>query len=108
MKNFYGLSRVLCPVDASVGSVLVNYQSSMVYSDSFGGDRQATFNSQLAELKNKYKDGGKFNPKYFSVSLSLNIGKGLTIWISGLKGDYSFKIGQKIKRGEVIGAVAYA
>lgn len=97
-------TEVLAPVDGTISDLGTAYYLSIT--SMFGGGLDGkSINEQVAALR---KDLDKqYDPKYISGSIGISTGDGSTIYIGGLSGDERFKTGQKIKRGEVIGRVAY-
>ncbi len=112
--NFGGLyitaprgTRILSPVDGTINSVSMGYSHSLTYSTNYGFDSSMTFDESWERINSEVKD---VNTKFLtgSVGITPNGDPSRTIWISGLSGDYSFKTGQKIKRGEVLGEISYS
>lgn len=112
--NFGGLyitaprgTRILSPVDGTINSVSMGYSHSLTYSVNYGFDSSKTFDENWERINSEVKD---INTKYLkgTVGITPNGDPSRTIWITGLSGDYSFKTGQKIKRGEVLGEISYS
>ena len=97
---------VISPVDGILedwGVVIFhNLQSTTSWYDFKNGD---SFNS----AKKRVLSSKKEDPfeKYYSGTISINFGKKI-LSIEGLSGDIAHKSGQKIKRGDTLGFVAYA
>lgn len=97
---------VVSPCDGTVHSISIGYSRSLSYSNSFGYDTSLSFDEALPHIRGEV--GRSFDSKYVSGHISIRAADGNVIWIGGLAGDQVFKTGQKIRRGEPIGRVAYS
>ena len=98
-------TNVLCPADAVVTSCDYNYRTSLTNSIGWGAPDQSS-DEFIAEQKNYFRRKG-WDIRYLSLSIGLKVGD-RTIWIHGLRRDNAIPSGTKLKRGDVIGTVAYA
>lgn len=101
-------TNILCPVDGEIKSFGLMYRSSLF--EMTGFNVKKSFSFSLDEIKKDKNSiyNTKYNPKYICGSICIKTGKGITIYITGLTGNRTFKTGQKVKRGEILGQSAYA
>jgi len=101
-------TNILCPANGVVEDVHVCYRKSL--SSMIGFTFNKSFSSSIEGLKKdkEFKYNTKFNPKYINGSISIKVGKGVRIYISGITGNRKYKTGQKLKRGEILGQSIYA
>lgn len=100
-------TRILCPTDGTISSVSMGYSHSLTYSVNYGFDSSMSFDEYLHKI---ISEGTNVNTKFLTAHIGITPtgDPSRTIWISGLSGDYTFKTGQKIKRGEVLGEISYS
>lgn len=102
-------ANVVCPVDGTVVSVAVSYQQSLDYLMYFRNPEiSKSFDALIESVGKDYGEKNKSaDLKFLSGQIGIKTADGKTVYIHGLTGERIFKTGQKIKRGEVIGKVAY-
>ena len=95
---------VVCPADATVLFVGVNYQLSLDYvlTGHFDPDRNLDENIRSADF------GKDADPRYVSAGLSLQLKDGSKLHIDGLQGETCFKTGQKVSAGDTLGRLGYS
>ena len=96
---------MLAPADGVITSWRVGYQQSLNQTISYKSDK-ANFDEKIKEVKLNIDKS--LDPQYLNGKMTINIGNGIIIYIHGLKGDITFKEGQRIKKGDPIGKVAYS
>lgn len=95
---------VICPADGTIINADITYYHSRDASESFFTDPEKTWDENLCEIKVK----DNINRQYLSGHISIRIADGRKIHITGLRGEYKFKDGQKISAGDTIGRLAYS
>lgn len=96
-------SEIVSPTDGTISSVSIAYFSSLTYSTSFSNDEKIkSWDKRIEGIVPEFKQG---NPEFLSGSLGIDIGNGGTLNITGLRGNFSFKTGQKISKGDVLGII---
>lgn len=96
---------VVSPTDGTVDHVGITYLHSLVRGDLYGGYEQ-NFDHTIARIVAKADKS--IDAKYLAGSLTITVGSGTKLHISGLTGDKFFKTGQRIKRGDTLGRVGYS
>lgn len=96
---------VLAPADGIINHLHVGYYQAIYQIIGYKSDK-ANFDEKIKEIK-PYIDKS-INPKYLCGIVTISAGNGINIYISGLKGDIILREGQRIKKGDPIGKVAYS
>ena len=101
-------STLVSPTDGIISSISIDYLSSLQYSTSYHYDSSKSFDENISAAKKECESdkSNKIKTKYLSVCIGIKTAKA-TVYIHGLSGDYKFKTGQKIAKGEEIGKIAY-
>ncbi len=100
-------TRILSPVDGTINYVNMGYNASLTRSSSFKFDSNKSFDENWEEM-NENVSNLNTNFVYGGVAIKPTDDPRKTIWINGLRGNYSFKTGQTIKRGEPLGEISYS
>jgi hypothetical protein len=108
---------VFCPKNGTITNISYTYRPLLVnmmsYHLSFSDEK---IDIDTMDKKNRIdiasgisnKHNGKIiDPKYVSITIGINTGKGETYYISGIRPTKYFKTGELVKRGDVIGKVGY-
>lgn len=95
---------VVCPADATVLFVGVDYHASLDYviTGHFDPDKNLDENIRSADF------GKDADPRYITAGLSLLLKDGSKLHIGGLQGGTSFKTGQKVPAGDTLGRLGYS
>ncbi len=96
---------ILCPTDATITHYGALYNQSLNYHYSFGGEPNQTLNEIVNHAREHF--GKEYDPKFISGDISISVGNGIKIHITGLLSDRVFKSGQKLKRGDTLGVSGY-
>ena len=95
---------IVAPADATIYNFGFVQSESLVISNYGGFGSNRTFNELLKMARAQKKE---LDPRSYSITMNLSMPDGTELNISGLEGDFSFKTGQKVKRGEPIGVMGY-
>ncbi len=115
--NFYHLfiaapegTTVLSPIDGVIKDIGVMYRESLAGQISYRmGEDSKNFDEKLQKVRAEFiQEKDWRNPKYLQGDLGIKTTNGKMLYISGLSGREIFKTGQTIKRGDVLGKVAYS
>ena len=98
-------AEVVAPADGVITFVSTGYLTDLCHSTSYHSDK-TTFDEQKEDIKTRINKS--MDPKYLCGHIGINIGNGRMIWINGLSGNETLKEGQRIKKGDPIGRVAYS
>ena len=95
---------IVAPVNATISNICFVQTESLTRANYGGIGSSRPFNELLKMAR---ADKKAADPRSYSISMKLNMPDGTELNISGLEGDFSFKTGQKVKRGEPIGVMGY-
>ena len=96
---------VIAPADGMITNQRLSYRSGLYQSSSYGFDDAHTFDAMRQKME---AEPDVRNPKKFiNGDIGLKLADGREINFSGLRGNASFKSGQSIKAGTVLGTVSY-
>lgn len=98
---------VYCPVDGTITTVSVFYYHELSYLTSWNMKENFDETIKAARIELETDPDKSFKPKYVSGIIRVKCNDGNTVSIRGLTGTETFKSGQKIIRGTLIGKVAY-
>ena len=98
-------TEVIAPADGMITNQRLSYRSGLYQSSSYGYDDANTFDAMRQKME---ADTDVRAPKKFiNGDIGLKLADGREIYFSGLRGNVSFKSGQSIKAGTVLGTVSY-
>ena len=98
---------IVAPVDATIANISVIKMMSLIYHYSYGdNDKEGAPYAEMIRLVQA--ESREANPRAYSISITLEMPDGTMVYIGGIEGDFSFKTGQKVKRGEPIGVMGYS
>lgn len=95
---------VVAPTDGIIERISIKYNQSLSSVRSYRCEN--SFNHTISVLLDYVDKSVK--PKDLNGQLDINIGHGKILHISGLVGDFTFKTGQRIRRGDTLGYVSYS
>ena len=95
---------VICPADGTIIAAHLAYLQNLQCMGSFYFDQNKTWDENLRERN--FPDN--IDRQYLSGHISIRIADGRKIHITGLRGEYKIKEGQKISAGDTIGRLAYS
>lgn len=96
---------IIAPADGVVFFASLTYYQSLTYGNTIGFDSRLSFDQVIAQEAANPKM--QRNPKFLNGNISIKLADGRKIHISGLRGNKTYKTGQVIKRGEVLGTAGY-
>ena len=98
-------TEVIAPADGMITNQRLSYRSGLYQSSSYGYDDANTFDAMRQKME---ADTDVRAPKKFiNGDIGLKLADGREILFNGLRGNVSFKSGQNIKAGTVLGTVSY-
>lgn len=97
-------TEVVAPEDATVAYISLTYYNTLTNSMSYN-NASNNFDGKRIEVA---KEKPKYPVQYINGGITLRLSDGSKVHICGLRGDKKFHTGQKVKKGEVLGTVAYA
>jgi len=102
-------STIVSPSDGVISNISIMYLGSLQYSTSFHFDSSKSFDENISAARKACESDKSpgIKSKYLSVSIGIKTEKA-KVYINGLSGDYKFKTGQKIAKGQEIGKMAYS
>lgn len=95
---------ILCPADGTILYLSVDYYESLdyMYGTGFTPGQSFDRNIEAADF------GEGTDRRYYTGSITIRLADGSKIHISGLSGDRTFKTGQEISAGDVLGVIGYS
>jgi len=98
-------AEIIAPADGEVSSVSLIYSPGLFSCQTYGYDGETTADGLRRKLE---ADSSIREPKkYINGNISLKLKDGRKIDISGLRGDISFRSGQRVEAGTLLGTVSY-
>lgn len=97
---------VVSPVEGKIASISIDYKRTLTYSISYRFDRIAPMSEQIAKIAASADKG--IDGRYITGSISITMPDGRTLWLGGLILDGKFMTGEKISRGQYLGALHYS
>ena len=98
-------TEVIAPADGEVSNISLIYYSSLNSSKGCNFDDETTVDGMRRKLE---ADPNLHDPiKLFNGSISLKLDDGRKINVEGLRGNISFRSGERVKAGTVLGTVSY-
>lgn len=98
-------TEVIAPADGEVSSITLSFNPGLYSCNSYSYDGETTVDGLRCQLE---ADPNVRDPKkYINGNISLTLSDGRKIDFSGLRGNISFRSGQRVKAGTVLGTVSY-
>lgn len=97
---------IVSPINGTLTNTGISYASSLTYHNSFNIYSSENWNEAIDRIKSSPKDIKGVNPNFLCGSLTIRSADGRKVHISGLKGDFRFKTGEKISQGAPLGTMA--
>ena len=98
-------TEVIAPADGEVSNISLIYYSSLNSCKGCNFDDETTVDGMRRKLE---ADPNLHDPiKLFNGSISLKLDDGRKINVEGLRGNISFRSGERVKAGMVLGTVSY-
>lgn len=94
---------IVSPADGEVTVFMPSYQQSLTSGMSFGLEGKASFDEWIKDVNISGID-----PTYVNMLVFIKTSMGYTVQIDGIKGDRSFRTGQKIAAGDTLGVAGYS
>jgi len=94
---------IVSPADGEVTVFIPSYQHSLTSGMSFGLDGKASFDKWIKDA-----DISGIDPTYVNMLVFIKTSMGSTVQIDGIKGNRSFRTGQKIAAGDTLGVAGYS
>ena len=95
-------TNILAPVDGTIVDFSYNYQSSLTYVTMFGKTPTDFRQDSLY-----FVEQGESDVQFFHLCVGIETADKSKVYVSGLRPCKTFKTGQKVQRGEVIGMAGY-
>lgn len=95
-------TNILAPVDGTIVDFSYNYQSSLTYVTMFGKTPTDFRQDSLY-----FMEQGESDVQFFHLCVGIETADKSKVYVSGLRPCKTFKTGQKVQRGEVIGMAGY-
>lgn len=98
-------TEVVAPADGEVSSITLSFNPGLYSCNSYSFDGETTVDGLRRQLE---ADPNVRDPKkYINGNISLTLNDGRKIDFNGLRGNISFRSGQRVKAGTVLGTVSY-
>lgn len=94
---------IVSPADGEVTVFIPSYQLRLTSGMSFGLDGKSSFDEWIKDANISGID-----PTYVNMLVFIKTNMGYTVQIDGIKGDRSFRTGQKIAAGDILGVAGYS
>lgn len=95
---------IVAPTDGVITRISIVHRESLVSLKSYRCEN--SFNHTISMLLDNLDKSVK--PRDLTGSLDISTGDGKVLYIIGLVGDFSFKTGQRIRRGDTLGYIGYS
>lgn len=93
---------VVAPCNGVLDFFSVGSKTSINTGTSWGHDNGETLNANIEAVRTEGVQGP------LTGSVTISVGNGIQVHISGLEGDVPMKTGMKIRKGDILGTVGYA